>query len=116
MSEKPEKMDWEDDNYIDPEDELVAEIDKHEAENAVDADGLTAADWREAEEAWQKEMDAIPDYDDEAARDRDDLRREEAHEKSVEDGTFKPWEKPEKPAAQQQKPAFVFEKGEEHER
>jgi hypothetical protein len=79
-----------------------------EREPERDEDGLTAEDWARAE----AEMDAAaacPDYDEEAARGADDARREADHEKSAAAGTFKPFEA----SAATQKPAFVFEKGDE---
>lgn len=45
----------------------------------------------EAEAAHDALMNAVPDYDEEAARDADDVRREAEHETSVEKGDFKPW-------------------------
>ncbi|MBU2766223.1 hypothetical protein HAP94_08435 [Acidithiobacillus ferrivorans] len=39
-------------------------------------------------------MNSVPEYDEAAARDTDDVRREAEHEKAVEKVEFKPWERP----------------------
>lgn len=51
-------------------------------------------DMAKAEAAHDALMNSVPDYDEEKARDLDDVRREDEHEKSVEKGEFKPWERP----------------------
>lgn len=77
---------------------------EHEAER--DEDGLTKDDWARAEAEHDALMNAVPDHDEEAAWAADDMRREEAHEKAVENGEFKPWEAA-KEALSTEKPWFM---------
>ena len=67
---------------------------EHEDFPGFTKDDFDAMD--QADAAHDAMQNAVPEYDGEAARDADDLRREDDHEKSVAAGQFKPWERQQK--------------------
>lgn len=92
MSKADEKDVYRDMDERDDTDGFSPEYDAYEKARLDDEP--TAAEFAEAEAEHDALMNSVPDYDEEAARDADDVRRETDHEKSVEKEASPAAEKP----------------------